>query len=122
MLKGSIKADVYGDKEMVKFMLRNLMHNALKFAPSDGLVEIEIKEFQAYVEWKITDNGQGMSKEQIQKVFDKDLNRLNTSSKSGSGIGLFLTNYFAGENKSELIVKSQLGKGTTIILNLPRSK
>jgi PAS domain S-box-containing protein len=124
-MANQIPADtfVWADYDMVKFMLRNLIHNGLKFTPEGGMVHctainnIETKT----VKIEVRDTGIGICKEKIKILFDINafLTTVGTAEEKGTGLGLSLTHEMIGLNNGTISVESEEGKGTTFSILLP---
>ena len=104
------------------WVVENLLKNALDALEGKGLIIIKIKQQAVHVIVDITDNGKGISKQNIVKVFKPGF----TTKKRGWGLGLSLSKRIIEKyHKGQLYVKSsETGKGTTfrIVLNSPLSK
>lgn len=113
---------VFADHDMVTTILRNLLSNAIKFTPKNGEIRItsSVEDRFAYV--TVVDSGLGISKNQLGKLFkqEKEITK-GTSGESGTGLGLVLCKEFALRNGGDIIVKSELRKGSSFILSLPLS-
>jgi PAS domain S-box-containing protein len=111
---------VYADHNMITTILRNIISNAIKFTSKKGEITIttSVDNSLAYV--TITDNGIGISNEQMNNLFsiDKETSR-GTAGESGTGFGLVLCHEFAQHNRGAITVKSIQGKGSSFILSLP---
>lgn len=116
---------VYVDYNMISTVLRNLIANAIKFTPQDGLVKVHCELLKlGKVKISITDTGVGMDDELIETLFDKDnmYSTLASINETGTGLGLILSKEFIDRNKGEIGVVSKVGEGTTIWIMLPSSK
>jgi len=82
--------NVFADKNMLSSILRNLINNAIKFSPDDGVIKILTEEQDDKVLVKVIDNGKGLSQEEIDKILSEDENVLVSSLKKESGTGLGL--------------------------------
>lgn len=123
-LAGDIPENLYAyaDRNQIEMVMRNLVSNAIKFTPDNGSVTITAEELDGNrVAVHVSDTGVGMSQEQIDKLLDGSPNSSmqGTGGEKGTGIGLHLSHTFVKNNKGELSIKSQLGKGTTFTLTLP---
>ena len=108
---------VQSDPEMLKFLFRNLVQNALKFS-EDGTVEVGYdKEKSAFY---VSDQGQGMSNLELEKLFSWDRSKVKkgTADEPGSGIGLMLCMDFVKRHGGSLWASSSVGKGTTFYFTL----
>jgi len=118
------EAFVYADINMVKTILRNLISNALKFTFPFGKISIMANQMQDNLSISILDNGVGMNSEDINKLFDPQLNfsKVGTKKEKGSGLGLVLCDVFVKENNGKIEVYSTVGKGSEFKLTIPLSK
>jgi two-component system, sensor histidine kinase and response regulator len=115
---------VYTDMNMLKAILRNLISNAIKYTPEGGTITIHSKELNDFTHIIVTDNGVGISFEDIPKLFDEKqhLTTYGTNKESGSGLGLILSQSFVKSNNGRLMVESEQGKGSSFIIELPSAK
>ena len=115
---------VYVDKEMISTTIRNLISNALKFTKTGGEVNISTMSKNGFVEVIIADNGVGIAKEDISKLFKIDVSysTMGTAKEKGTGLGLILCKDFVNQNGGEISIESELGKGTKFIFTLPKEK
>jgi signal transduction histidine kinase len=109
------------DQQTTNIILRNLLSNALKFAPENGLIIITVRNCGAYLEVEFADNGPGMSKKEIDNLFRLTPvgEGMPRSSIIGTGLGLYLSKEFTEKNGGKIKVKSSLGKGSRFIFSLP---
>lgn len=113
--------DVFADRHMLSFVLRNIIGNAIKFTPNSGQIDIEARRTQTSVIIQIVDTGVGMSKSVVEQLFD--LNRHytteGTNKEKGAGLGLILSKEFIEQHKGMLNVESTPGEGSKFIMSLP---
>jgi len=111
------------DPEQLQIICRNIIMNALKFTPRGGTVNLNAVATGDKVNFSIADTGVGMSKEQVNKLFTSAIenNTYGTDGERGTGLGLLLCYEFIKANKGSISVSSELGKGTTFNLELPRA-
>jgi len=122
---------VYGDREKVEQILTNLIGNAIKFTPDGGEILITAKPFQdegkryrKMVSISVKDNGIGIPKEHLNKIFDK-FHQVEGSlhrSTGGTGLGLAITKGLVEAHQGRIWVESELGKGSTFTFTLPLSE
>jgi len=112
---------IIADKNMVKTILRNLISNAIKFTHKNGRVEVNTITNNNYVEISIKDNGIGMTKETMAKLFriDANLSKPGTENEKGTGLGLFLCKEFVEKHGGKIWVESENGNGSTFKFTLP---
>lgn len=110
------------DESMIKTVIRNIISNAIKYTNYNGKIEITVKNNYNYLEIEITDNGVGMSQNKITELFSNEVNisEYGTSGEKGTGIGISLCLDFIHKNRGTLLIESELGKGTKVIISLPK--
>lgn len=115
--------NVFADKEMIKTVLRNLITNAIKFTNENGLITIKSEKNESgdAVVFSVTDNGIGISEDDIKKLFriESTLSKKGTNNEVGTGLGLILCKDFIEQNSGKLEVSSELNKGSTFKFSLP---
>ncbi|WP_405294017.1 ATP-binding protein [Algibacter sp. Ld11] len=113
---------IYADKEMIETVLRNIISNALKFTPKNGVITIHAEEKNTEHIISITDNGVGIPQDNLEKLFkiDRSYSTAGTNDESGTGLGLILCKDFIDYHKGKIWVKSEIGKGTSIFFSLPK--
>jgi len=110
------------DPVRVTQIIANLLHNAAKFTPEGGLVEVELSFANAAANVRVTDHGLGIEPEQREHIFEMfaRVERAGMSAHSGLGIGLALARKLAELHDGRLRVESAgLGHGSTFTLSLP---
>lgn len=115
---------IFVDKKMTETILRNLISNAIKFTDAGGIIRISSESVDDQVIIKIADNGVGMKESQLENIFkiDSASTTKGTDQETGSGLGLILCSELVGRQKGTIRVESSVGKGTTFIIELPKSK
>jgi signal transduction histidine kinase len=114
---------VYCDPDKTGRMITNLAVNAIKFCGEGGVVELWARRVadSPQVVIGVTDNGPGMSAENLTKIFQRfhRLERRDRAGAAGFGLGLSIAKDLAGLNLSEIEVESEPGKGSTFSFHLP---
>jgi len=112
----------YADEITVSNIFRNIISNAIKFTSHFGKIEITYKETLSFVDVIIKDNGVGMSPYIIEKIFTRDehFTSKGTNNEKGTGLGLYMVKDFVKLNKGKIKVESELEKGTTFTVSLPK--
>jgi signal transduction histidine kinase len=112
---------VFADKTMVHSVTQNLLSNALKFTPINGSIKIGCKKYDNQLEIMIKDNGVGISKENLEKIFrlDSNLTTKGTEGEKGTGLGLLICKEMIEKNNGKIWIESEVGKGTTFHFTLP---
>ena len=118
------KSYVYADANMVSTIIRNLLSNAIKFTPEGGNVKISAKKKDKFYEITISDDGVGIPKDTLKKIFllDVHISTKGTSREEGTGLGLVLCQEFVRKNGGDIRVESEEGVGSRFIFTLPVSK
>ena len=119
--------DVYCDKTRLNQILLNLLSNAIKFTPAGGTVSVRVRQLAGKVrgcgqyEFRIKDNGIGMSQEFAQKIFEPfERERTSTVSRiQGTGLGMAITKNIVDMMGGTIEVQTAQGKGTEFIICLP---
>ncbi len=111
----------YADTNMVRTIIRNLISNAIKYTNQGGYIKIQSYCNHDQCEISITDNGIGISKDSIDKIFklDESYSTIGTEHEKGTGLGLILCKEFVEKNGGKLWVKSEPDKGSTFSFTLP---
>jgi response regulator RpfG family c-di-GMP phosphodiesterase/signal transduction histidine kinase len=113
----------HGSSRELGKVVRNLLSNAVKFTPFGGRVTITLAEVAGAAELRVRDTGIGMSPEVQAKLFTPFFQGDATSTRAfeGTGIGLALVKTIVQRHEGDIRVESAQGKGTTMIVSLPRS-
>ena len=114
----SLAANVYADKERLLQVLTNLVGNAIKFAPTNGRVEVAATQVDAGVCFRVTDNGPGIAPEHLPHVFDRFWKH-EAAGKRGTGLGLFIAKGIVEAHGGRIWVESEPGHGATFRFTLP---
>ncbi|NQX40006.1 HAMP domain-containing histidine kinase [Pedobacter steynii] len=122
-LTGNIpeQTTVLGHKQMLLFILRNILNNATKFSPVNGLIAIDSGIDHGNMVISIRDQGAGMSQRQIDQLFSAGSGDLDHHENSGAGLALSISYEMATIMKANISVASGLGKGTVFYLSLKNS-
>jgi len=113
--------NVFADIDMIKTVLRNLVSNAIKFTNNGGTISITAKQIDSNITISVSDNGIGISPEDITKLFDisKVLSTKGTAEETGTGLGLLLCKEFVEKHQGKIWVESEVGKGSDFKFTLP---
>ena len=113
---------VRADEDRVVQILTNLLHNAIKYAPEEGVVSIQVKldrpQFAGVV---VKDTGPGIPQEAVPKIFDPffRVSKEGRERSKGIGLGLSIVKTLVDLHGGEISVRSELGKGTEFYFTLP---
>lgn len=109
------------DRYEIERCIVNLVANAVKFTPPGGKIDVFINDLGDNIEISVKDTGIGISQRNINKIFDKFNQVIDSTSevKGGSGLGLTITKHLIELHNGKISVKSEIGKGSAFIITLP---
>jgi PAS domain S-box-containing protein len=112
------------DTHLLKLALRNLISNGIKFTNRKGFVIISSKTLDGYIAVTVSDNGIGISKEDISKLFTRNerFSTDGTAMETGTGLGLMICKQIVEKHGGNIWIESELGKGSKFIFTIPESK
>lgn len=113
------KLSLNNDPEIIATIIRNIIENAIKFSPQNGVITIIISRVDNNIKINIKDNGPGMSKEQLSKVSQLYAYKSTkgSSGESGSGLGLSLVYDLVSISNGAIAISSQINIGTEVSLS-----
>jgi len=109
------------DVEKMRLAIQNLLDNAIRYTHSGGQVTISLKGDKNKVEFRISDTGIGIPKDQQKRVFTKFFRGANAvkMETGGTGLGLYITKNIIEAHDGKILFKSEEGKGSTFYFSLP---
>jgi signal transduction histidine kinase len=112
---------VYVDPNRIREVIQNLIDNAIKYT-ADGSVTIALTGDNSVAQIQVQDTGAGIPEEDIPHLFQKFYRVDNSMTRSvgGTGLGLFISKKIVELYNGRIWVESQVGKGSTFFINLPR--
>ena len=116
---------IWADRDSLRLILRNLLNNAIKFTPQNGLITLRAfippQQDSNTVEIQIQDNGIGIPKEKLNQLFDLGTKKSTrgTANEKGTGLGIILCQDFAQRNQGHIAIESEVNQGTTCKVTLP---
>jgi signal transduction histidine kinase len=116
-------AIVHAEARRLEQMLTNLIDNAIKFNREGGAVHVSHEgDAGGRDRIRVTDTGEGISSEHLPRIFERfyRVDRARARAKGGTGLGLAIVKHLARAHGGEATVKSELGTGTTFIIELPK--
>ena len=112
---------ILGNKIELERVFYNILDNAIKYTSSGGTISVSDKVVTNKYILTISDNGCGISKDIIDRIFDSFFRGDVSRSTSGAGLGLTLSKKIIENHKGTISIKSQENKGTNVIITLPIS-
>lgn len=109
------------DPELMKQVLSNLIENAIKYSPEESTVLVKSREENDQVLVEVIDQGMGIPTVDLPNIFMKFFRSHNvkTSTIKGTGLGLYLAQYFVQLHKGQISVSSEAGQGSKFTVTLP---
>lgn len=121
VLKGETKKQIFADRYRIRQVLINLLLNAIKFSPKANKINIFLSSSKREVKIEVQDYGIGISKKDLEKVFERFF-QANTNirqSVSGIGLGLYICSEIIKQHGGKIWANSIKGKGSTFSFNIP---
>jgi two-component system phosphate regulon sensor histidine kinase PhoR len=112
-------ADVLADEERVRQVVSNLLHNAIKFTPPGGEIQISAEEVADQVVISVRDTGVGISNEDLPRVFERFYKADRARSSGGTGLGLAIAKHIVQGHGGRIWAQSTEGRGSTFSFSLP---
>jgi GAF domain-containing protein/CheY-like chemotaxis protein len=111
---------IYSDQEKIKQILINLISNAAKFT-HDGQITVSVEHVDDFFEIKVSDTGTGIASDALEQIFIEfqQADSSTTREYGGTGLGLSISRSLARLIEGDLIVSSEVGKGSVFTLTLP---
>ena len=116
---------VEGDKERIQQVVTNLIVNSIKYGKKGGTSEISFEEYKnSKIILRVTDNGEGIEKEHISRLFERFFRVDKTGSRreGGSGLGLSIVKHIIEAHNEEVFVDSVYGIGSEFSFTLPKAE
>lgn len=107
--------DISIDREQFTQAMLNLLQNALDATPTDGIISLSCIEDENETRITVSDSGKGIQKEELNKIFDL----YYTTKHDGTGMGLAITQQIITQHQGNIVVQSEIGKGSKFIITLP---
>ena len=123
--KGNIPSYIYADKLRLTQILLNLLSNAVKYTEKNGTISLVVEGYgnngqTSHLRFIVSDNGQGMSREFIEKIFEPFSRETNsmTNKIQGTGLGMSITKSIIDLMGGTIDIQSELGKGSVFTVDL----
>ncbi len=110
---------IWCDIEKIEIIIHNLLSNAFKYSQKKGTILVSVKTNMNRLLISVTDNGKGISEQDLPHIFDWYYQSNTKNKKKGSGIGLALSKIFAELHMGSIHVESKYNVGTKFILDIP---
>lgn len=112
---------IHADINMIKTVIRNLVSNSIKFTAAHGWIEVSAFNEDNFIHVSVKDNGTGISKADIGKLFriGTSYSHRGTENEVGNGLGLILCEEFVSKHSGKIWVESEVGQGSEFKFLLP---
>jgi two-component system, sensor histidine kinase and response regulator len=117
------KLIITADNQMVKTIMRNLISNAIKFTPKDGIITLSATETRQFIRVSVKDNGIGISAKDRKNLFNPDKlhSTPGTNNETGVGLGLLLCKEFVELHGGKIWIEKQGSTGSEFKFTLPKA-
>ncbi len=115
---------VEADKDGIERVVLNILSNAIKYTKENGTIKVYVGFVynDAYI--KVIDNGIGIPEEDLKRIFERfyRVDKARTREMGGTGLGLSIAKEILNQNKGSIDIRSEVGKGTEVVIRLPAKK
>ena len=115
---------VYADKSGIERVVLNILTNSIKYTKENGTIKIYVGFVynDAYI--KIIDNGLGIPEEDLSRIFERfyRVDKARSRELGGTGLGLSIAKEILNQNNGSIDIKSEVGKGTEVVIRIPTKK
>jgi signal transduction histidine kinase len=120
----SLIPPVFGDASAIDRVLTNLISNGIKYTERHGYVSVSIQLTNDYISMKVADNGMGVAKDNLPRLFHRFYRVDSTGSRKygGTGLGLSIAKELTEIQGGTISVSSVLGKGTEFVITIPKAE
>lgn len=118
------KSTAYIDENVTLLVINNILSNAIKYSPKNKSINIFVKNNDNFLQISIQDQGIGMSPNKIQELLNNEFvtSEPGLNKEKGTGIGFSIARQFVKELGGEIQIQSEINKGTTVLIALPKRK
>ncbi len=115
---------IIGDRGKLEQVFVNLIDNAIKYTRQDGQIKVNLAEADGFIMAAVEDNGIGISKEDVERVFERfyRVDKAHSREVGGTGLGLSIAKHIVLAHKGEICIDSELHKGTKVLVTLPKTQ
>ena len=110
------------DQTLITQLFLNIIENSIKYSKSDGFIKIDMKKNDNTIVIVISDNGIGISKEDLPHIFERFYRADKSRDRTGTGLGLSIVKWIVDVHHGKIDVESTLNQGTTFIITFSSSR
>lgn len=120
----SVGYNVFADREYIRQVLVNLVSNSIKYGKEGGLSKLSFYNMDNYILVEVSDNGVGIEKHDLKRVFDRfyRVDKSRSRMVGGSGLGLSIVKHIIEAHNQTVNVRSTYGEGSTFNFTLKKAK
>ncbi len=122
-MRGDKKAEIFGDEALLVTAVHNLISNAIQYSPNGSRVGIGVRTTDGVVEIAVTDQGEGIPEDDLDRVFERffRVDQARSRHTGGTGLGLAIVKHAVQNHGGDIRVWSQPGRGSTFTIRLPEA-
>jgi two-component system phosphate regulon sensor histidine kinase PhoR len=115
---------VMADKESIRQVLMNLIHNSIKYGREGGITKVSFYDMETFILVEVSDNGIGIEEEHVKHVFDRfyRVDKSRSRDVGGTGLGLSIVKHIIEAHKQTINVRSTTGKGATFGFTIEKAR
>lgn len=113
--------EILSNRDYIKQIFLNLVDNAIKYTPENKKIEVYVKKESKNITIKVIDEGVGIPKEDINRIFERfyRVDKARSRDVGGTGLGLAITKHIVKSLDGTIVVNSELNKGSEFIVTIP---
>jgi two-component system phosphate regulon sensor histidine kinase PhoR len=115
---------VMADKESIRQVLMNLIHNSIKYGSEGGVTKVSFYDMETFILVEVSDTGIGIEPDHAKHVFDRfyRVDKSRSREAGGTGLGLSIVKHILEAHKQTVNVRSSVGQGSTFGFTLEKAK
>ena len=115
---------VYADRDGIERVVTNIITNSIKYTGENGTIKVYVGAVHNDAYIKVIDNGIGVPKEDLPRVFERfyRVDKARSREMGGTGLGLPIAKEIIEANGGSIVMNSEVGKGTEVIMKIPCNK
>jgi signal transduction histidine kinase len=116
--------EIEADPERMKQVFGNIIDNALRYTPANGQISLSAQRVDSNVEMRIQDSGPGVTREELDRIFERFYRSEASRARDegGSGLGFAIARSIVEKHNGQIWAESKPGEGLTVIIRIPISK